>query len=364
MAEAAIKGNAMAPSPDGAAYTRSVERYLDHLRDCAEGAEVSAWHSEIAMAWDCATRAARILPSRNHRDYGGRKASEIVGTADVVLVGDDRVLVSDLKTGRGAREEPAKNSGQLRMLALCAARIFGASSATIELYHIDQDSERSYADQHSLDAFDLLDIEDEIASVYADAASGSQVPKPGPHCYSKWCPIAANCPATLATLARIDESAASDLPMVPTIESEEQARRVRIGLKLIDEHIKAKVEAWKTALHEYVSRNGPVDLGGGKWYGAVEKSRDVLDLRHEHLDLMKRIMGEDAATAAIEIATSKAAIERALKERQTKRGEGIAKSRELYDALRSEGAMRRSTFVTFSDFKQRNDSNDDEGEAA
>jgi hypothetical protein len=178
--------------------------------------------------------------------------------------------------------------------------------------------------------------------------------------------------STLATLARIDESATSDLPMVPTIENEEQARRVRVGLKLIDEHIKAKVEAWKTALHEYVSRNGPVDLGGGKWYGAVEKSRDVLGLRHEHLDLMKRIMGDDAATAAIEIATSKAAIEKALKERQTKRGEGIAKSRELYDALRSVGAMRRSRGVVFSDFKRRNDdsnddnddSNDDEGEAA
>jgi Holliday junction resolvase-like predicted endonuclease len=357
MVEAAIKGADYTPSSVGLVYSVSVSNYVNLHLPAGER------YSEIAMAWDCETRTARLLPSNGQRDYTQRRANEIVGTADVVVVDGSRVVVSDVKTGRGAREEAARNSGQLRFLALCAARVFGATDIEIELYHMDQDSDRSYPDRHTLDPFDLFDIEDEIDAIYREVKGGAQVPRSGPHCYGKWCPIAATCPATMAMLARIDEEAASGLPMVPTIENDEQARRVRIGLKMVEEHIEAKVAAWKTALQEYVSRNGAVELGNGKWYGAHEKSRDVVSISHEHIDLLKRLMGDDAMSAAVEVKTSKSAIEKALKERQTKRGEGVAKARQLYEALRQDGAMRRSTFVVFEDFK-KTDSNDDEGEAA
>lgn len=338
-------------SEEAAKYETGLRQMLAALPD---GERIA----ELPMAWDCETKTARVLPSKGQRDYTAKRWTELVGTADIIIIGDDWVGCYDIKTGIGARSKEAKTAGQLLTLGLCIARIRKVERVKIGFCHVEVGD--WYVDEDELDCFDLLDVEDELDKLYREVLTGQMVPKPGHHCYSAWCPAASVCPATQATLARIDDEAHRHLPMVPTIESPEQAARVRIGLKLIEE----KRKAWQEALEQYVLHQGAVEVSPGVWFGAVEKSSERVSISYQDLGLLVEHMGEDAARDAVEVRTSKTAIESALKARQAKRGEGIAKARALYDELRPRGLMRASTYTTFSEFSKNSKNDNEDGEAA
>lgn len=314
---------------------------------------------EVAYAWDCGSNTARELTTNGHRDYSMARKNEIVGTADLVVVCEDRVFVRDLKTGRGARDTEAIDSMQLQFLALCAARVHGKSSATIELYHLDEDPERCYGDREDLTAIDLYDIETELADLWSAIDGAQAVPIPGTHCYSSWCPIRQVCPATMATLARIDEAAHRGLPMAPTIDNDDQAARVVVGMKVVESAFEYNLKAWKEQLRAYVDRNGPIDMGEGEKYGAVEVSKDSIRITHDHIATIERVMGAGNARLAVGVSTSKAAIERACKSLQARRGEGSAMAREVVESLRRENAVRTSRYVNYTTFRAGESSEDE-----
>lgn len=305
-------------------------------------------HVEAPIAFDCVSGRARELPAVAHRDYSAARPTEIVGTADAVLVGQS-VIVADWKTGRGARDTRTKDTWQTLFLGLAFARSRGLDTITIALVHLEPGD--YWIDWHTLDAFDLDDIEDTIRAMYAELSAAQQTPKPGPHCSSQWCPIRASCPATSATLARVNADAARFLPAVNDITSPEEAARVRVGLKLVDEAAKA----WKVKLEEYLRTNGAVPIGDGKYLGIVEQSRDTVAITHEHAESLRKLLGEEIALEAIEVKTSRSAIEEACKARQAKRGDGARQAEQAMQMLRERGAVRTSTFTKIDEFTKKDD---------
>jgi hypothetical protein len=72
--------------------------------DLAEVPTGESVHTEVALAYNVHTGAARLLAPRGHRDYAGRTATEITGTADLFYQRGTRWVCRDWKTARW--EEP------------------------------------------------------------------------------------------------------------------------------------------------------------------------------------------------------------------------------------------------------------------
>lgn len=338
-AHAIVEGREPSEHEDASGHDRAVSEALARM---PQGVRIG----ERAMAWDASTRAARWLPGNGKRDYRNKRSTEIAMTADVIIAAPDYVHVADWKTGSSWAKGEAAESWQLKINALAAARIHGVDSASAEYVHLD--GADHWSDRVHFDAFDLFEIEDALVSLYLEIDSGAATPKPGSHCRGMWCPIVASCPATLETLAVIEADARKHLPVMPAIETAEQAARVHVGLKLIDEARKR----WRQELDEYVSAHGPIEIGDGLYYGPVVSERETIAIGHEHLPTLISMMGADAAREAVEVKTSKSAIEDALKSRQAKRGDGVKAARAVVDALREGGAVRSSQWTRYDEFKK------------
>lgn len=321
--------------------------YREVLEESVASLPQGERYFELAMAWDLETRTARLLPSHGQRDYSDAFETEITGTADVVVVCDDYVFVRDVKSGVKARRKRAASTDQLRMLALAAARIFGKERAIIELDHVTPDARRS--DPAELDCFALADVEEDLDKLYQTVKAAQQAPSPGIHCFDGFCPIRSNCPAQRATLAVIRREALNELPRVAAIETDEQARRVRIGLRMIRESLKP----WDQELIRYVLNVGPVHMGDGVYYGQREYQEDVLEIDHAAKDVLIKHLGEDVVRDAVELSTSKTALTKAARLHQAKRGEGVKKCEDAFAELRESGAMGKRTKKKIEEYKDK-----------
>lgn len=336
--------------------------YLDVCKESVDSLPCGERFFELPMAWCAKTRSSRILPSKGHRDYSAKRETEIPGTTDVLVVCEDHVLIRDLKTGFGAKQKDASETDQLRLLALMAARMFGAERAVIELDHLAPDGR--YVDRAELDCFQLLEVEDEIDDLYKTIESAQQTPKPGVHCFDGYCYVRSNCPATRATLAAVNRDAVAHLPMVAEITTQEQAARVRVGLRMVEE---AK-RAWYKELISYVLRNGPVDMGDGVFYGEREREKEDLDLDYEHRSILEGILGPEVVASSVRLTTSKTALLREARAAQTrnkeKRGTGAERCEQAIAALREAGAVSVKTQKRFEEYRVRDESNNNDNEAA
>lgn len=232
-----------------------------------------AWSAELAFAYDPATDTARELGRGLSRRYAGHiRAGEIPGTADVVGLTEDAVVVLDWKTGRLARKERAADSYQLRFYALAAARAFKRSKAIVALVHIDEDGE-PWWDMAELDALDLDATAAEIRMLLArldDEASAmalGETPRlvEGSHC--KYCPALPHCPAK----AKLAVALGTGMVDLPTITAE-NAPHVLEALELAESLLKHIRESVK----EY-ARLQPIALANGEVFGPVESRTETID---------------------------------------------------------------------------------------
>jgi hypothetical protein len=154
---------------------------------------------EVALAWDHATDKARVVNTKGHRDYSSQSPTEFVGTADYVGRDGNRVVVLDWKTGHRYLG-PARDSWQLRMLALAAARLAGVEQADVAYFFLREDG-TVVPTWATFDAFDLADIADELFALAARlrSAEATTTYAEGDHC--DYCPAWMSCPAKVA-LAR------------------------------------------------------------------------------------------------------------------------------------------------------------------
>jgi hypothetical protein len=143
--------------------------------------------AEVAMAFTAPTCSVRRAESRFDKRPG-----EQMLIADLVFEDEEtgELVVRDLKTGK-VLATPADENHQMRILALAASMLFGASEVRVELAYVGSGT---YVNRGKLDALDLEFVAIWAAELVAKLPSRTE-PVGGPHCKDQWCPLIEVCDA-------------------------------------------------------------------------------------------------------------------------------------------------------------------------
>lgn len=235
-----------------------------------------AWGFEVAFAYDAVADTGRELHRGGSRDYSDVRPGETPGTADVVGVTADEVVVLDVKTGRAELEEP-EAALQLLFLALAASRAYGKPSARVG-WIVLRDGQPRF-EWATIDAFTLdVEVLARVAGVLAEVEATKRqwaanpdavVPTIGGHC--SYCPAQFRCPATSQLSREVTRAALAESTLPLEVPYEKRADFFRwveaIGAlhKRLEEHVEA------------MARKEPIPLPGGKVLGLVTTEREHLD---------------------------------------------------------------------------------------
>jgi hypothetical protein len=294
--------------------------------------------AEVSFAYDVTSGKAREVGRGLTREQarGLCLPGEMMGTADVVSLGGDAVLVLDYKTG-WTDYGPTKANWQLGFYALCAARAYGQDSARVGIVRLREDGS-NYFDMADLDFFDLEDIAFRLSAVVervkdAAAALANDTAlqlRSGGHC--KRCPAMGQCPA-MTQLAREMGRDGLVMPVLTDASAPVFYERLKAAQAVV-EHIETALEVW-AAEH-------PVTLLNGKIYGRHKLPRDQF-VPEIALDIMRTEFGEDFVTRAVDITPriTKEGIKKALRVlAQHQRGLKVEPTlRGLQDRLRLVGGL-------------------------
>jgi hypothetical protein len=257
---------------------------------------------EAAYAFDVATGRARLIGYSLGRDYGPLSPTEIVGTADLVLIDSEgRGVILDWKTGQP--QASAAVNPQLALLALCLSRYRGDPEVVVELVYLGEEGGYK-VDRAVLDSLDL----DSFAAQLREAVTlwrspeAAQRVNPGDHC--RYCPCFDSCPAQ-HQLARSFSSGLIDPAAVQSLTPEAAGAA---WAKL--EHYEALLAEIKKQLKERAHRQ-PLVLPTGERLGFVEKERRELS-PEVAAQVVRERYGEEVAAQCVESSVSQAAIKRAL----------------------------------------------------
>ena len=270
-----------------------------------------AWSYEVGFAYDIVTDGAEMFASTG-RDYSAH-AGKLCGTADVVGIVGSEVAVLDVKTGWADLGKPAENL-QLLAYAVAAARVSGASSATVGCIYLRD--ETPHYDVAQLDSIALDAAAARIAQVVEAVAvvASDAEPNEGTHC--KYCPAFTSCPAKIGLM----REGAGEWVLDATTAPKALAR-----LEAVEE----AAARMRAALVEYAEVTSIVV--GDRTFGLKLTTRESVDVA-----VAKEVLSRVGGLAAIEESTSKAAIGRAL-------GFTGKKLAAIIDELRTAGAIRART---------------------
>lgn len=306
------------------------------------------WLTEPAYVLDPVAGTARMVGTNIGRKYPRVTDNETAGAADIVGIGGDVATCIDLKTGRRENVEPAETNAQLRTLALAVHKAHGAPKVRVVLAFPGAGGVAT--DEHTLDAYDLAAWEGELAALVQSIPTS----KPNPSKKAcQYCPAKAACPAMTEALAVAVPS--RRLPVVMNardITSPDHAREQYMTLRAAKSAID---QAWG-ALRAYADEHGPIDLGDGRAYGPKTSQRESVDLStRAAVDVLRRELGP-AWEMAVELKTTKGAIEDAAREAAKQSGGTItAVKQRTLDALREVGAVSVNKSTTYDEFKKGNE---------
>lgn len=256
----------------------------------------SEWAGEVAYEFDLGTNQAREVGRNLGRDYP-RKPGCLYGTADLVAVSRDRsvVYVLDFKTGYADLGAPDA-SEQLRFLALCAARVYGALDARVGFVFVREDG-TSWTKWGDVSTFDLEVFAAELAGLREDVEKRRGDFVEGSHC--RYCPAFAQCPSKVTLLSKMPEE--------PTALTPETAAAAWAWLERLQE----AAEKAQGLLKEF-ARENPFTLPSGLVVGPVEASRDELDGRIV-FGVLNSFYGPEVARAGVELEATKKSLDRAVR---------------------------------------------------
>lgn len=307
--------------------------------------EPDAYASEVAFAYDVAADTARELGRGLGRKYEGLSATEVPGTADVVGLTRDAVLVFDYKTGWQPLP-PAGLNPQLRAYALAAARAYGRTRAVVAIIRVHEGG--AWWDRAELDELDLEATAAELRELAARAAeeearlAASQAVRvtEGAHC--RWCPAYAYCPAKarLAAALATPEAFEAALPALTLDNAPAVLERLEAAEAVLA-RVREAVEGF--------AKQQPIPLAGGEVFGPVPVPRETLDAVASAAILAEAFDAEVAQDAVrAEPSLTKARLTDALRRYMARHpGEGLRISKleaAALERLRVAGAAR----VTFS----------------
>ena len=248
--------------------------------------------AEVAFAYNWRKGTARELGRGTSRDYSDVGPDEIPGTADVVGLTPDAVVILDYKAGPYAtRRGAVGESMQLRGYALAAARAYGKERAIIGEIRIGADGapvfETATFGESDIQSF-ALDIQ---LAMVAAIDEGKRITAgytvEGPHC--SYCPAFSSCPAKInlaVGLAHVDGEGelAAQLTPESALKARERSKAAKQVLRQVDE-----------ALDLYFRAN-PVTLPSGKVIGEKMEKTPNMKLA---LPILRDLHGAEVAKAAI-----------------------------------------------------------------
>lgn len=275
--------------------------------------------AEVAWAYNWKTDTARELGRNLERRYEGLvdESCEIAGTADVVGLTDDAVIVLDYKTGY-ADLGPAANSWQLKSYAVAAARAYKRSRAFVGFIRLGP-AGVPWFNVADISAMELdaaaADMRLLLATVHEyRALQAKHEPIPaqyveGPHCAQ--CSSVPYCAAKMRLVAQL--AAAPQHLLAPgevPVLSQRELATAYARLKLV----KDLVERVEYAIKDR-ARVSPFPVEGreGYWYGPTERIGDDLDVDDTMLELERRF-GDDVAKLAVKREVTKSSMEDAIKD--------------------------------------------------
>lgn len=269
--------------------------------------------AEVTFAFDYFQNEGRELGRDLGRNYSAAKLEEFVGTADLVSVTDDSVVVPDWKSGHAWLPRPL-DSWQLKFLGLAAARTYGKDRAEIGFIRV-WDSEPKWFFE-VMDAFELDGFAAELMTLADRIDANDEPPKPGPWC--KHCPAFQSCPAQTALIRKVASAPAEVHEEIRALLTPQTAAKAYLRLQLVKEVIKRT----EGALYAYAAEH-PIPLGDGRVFGPTTTKRDevVGDVAYR---VLAEKYGDEVALAACEMSATKASIERALRTVVTKKGGKLA----------------------------------------
>lgn len=257
--------------------------------------------------------------------------------------------VVDIKTGSDVWVDPAANNLQLLAEAYAMARWANASEVAPMILYPRGEKGIWDAPPNLLGPEDLRRTlarllalkraRDEAIGAYANG--GLPVLHEGPWCMG--CESADACPAKLQLV-----KAALDAPEPEAPGPLSQEQRVRlVSMKDAAERFARKAKAvLQRSVDAGGDGGGPIDMGGGVWWGPVVESRQKIQAE-DALDILFAELG-DFAHVALDI--SKSGIERAIAEKHEQEGISRQKApamRRILAKLHEEGAIVDSARVEY-----------------
>lgn len=266
--------------------------------------------AEPAFALDVRSGKARLIGLNIGRDYGKTALTEIPGSADLVRVESDHVVVDDYKTGRTEVPPPDRNL-QLGFLARCATKVYGRSRAVVRIVTVFEDG-GTYTQAAELDQFDLLRIErtvreafDAVDKAARDIKEDKQPAlREGSHC--KYCPARAGCPAKVGLIQRLTQPEVIKEEFRAALNGNTAATAYEMVERASD-----VLNDLRGQLYQWAQEN-PIALPDGKVFGPVEQTREEISGEVAHR-VLKELHGDAVALSAVELSATKASIERALR---------------------------------------------------
>lgn len=271
----------------------------------------AACRTEVALAYDVAARTGRVIGENLARSYGEVGPFEIVGSADVMGVDGDEVVIADFKTGH-VDVEPASRNAQLHFYALAACRALGKNAARVLIFY----TQSQRVDSADLDALDLAQFASDLERLHVKVAALQEAKRRGDtmetregawcrHCSSK-----AYCPSKNALLVQVASGGLAvigDAALTP--ERAASAYHQLVKIEQLAKDARAR-------LHAYVDEHGPLDVADGVRFGRdVRPGNERIDGKVA-MQAIREVVGESAGeftTEAVEVKATKAGLKRAAK---------------------------------------------------
>lgn len=316
---------------------KRVARALAETPFVAPLLEPGAAALELAMEWHPETGVARAL-GRGRGSYALATAGAITGTADLVAVTHDRVIVGDWKTGAKVVPHPLKNL-QLRFLALAAARAFNRDQATAFIGYA-RDDEDAVVVSADFDCLDLEGIAEELRAIESAIAAvdhgDAEIYKRGEWC--TYCPAKqASCPAWIGLVRWVTKD-------VPGLQAQ-VGQAISMGAIVAAWEMVQNAKKAAGVLEAEIRRlayGTPLPLGNGKYLAYAAGNERVVDAELVHSTLV-RVAGpevaEKAVTSTVVTESTKKLIEKALAALPVKDREPA------WAELRKVGALKRKADV-------------------
>lgn len=298
---------------------------------------------EVAYSYHTERGTATILGSQTNRGYGKPLPEEICGTADVVrLAPDGMLVVGEIKTFDDGI--PALDHYQLALHCLALARAYKRDTVVGELIRITKDG--THIERATFDA-DVLSVwaarartaSRRVRQVRADVVMLIPVDvTAGQHC-RRCKAMLAGCPAFTALPAAMAREAA--LPGDPVVRlaglTAEEFGRAYEQLTMLERMAESVREVMRLEASVRRKRGEVIPLANGMQLDITDQRYETLKFEDSFAVLADEY-GEDTADRCTKKEISKSSIEATL---------GNTEAEKAFKMLRAMGAIRRSTKPKF-----------------